>query len=69
MHFKLVDSKQNRCMNFVVAKHSCDIIVFLSEFYNRILTNQLVSISYNILDMIGEFNLFILHEKCNLFLN
>ena len=68
MHFKLVDSKQNRCMNFVVAKHSCDI-VFLSEFYNRILTNQLVSISNNILDMIGEFNLFILHEKCNLFLN
>lgn len=47
MHYKLVDSKQNRCMKFLVAKHLFDIIVFfLSEIYVRILisTIELVSI-------------------------
>ena len=56
-HYKLVDSKQNRCMNFLVAKHPCDSMVFLSEVYVRILTNQVVSISNDLLRMPGKYDL------------
>ena len=24
----LIDSKQNRCMNFIIAKHPCEIVIF-----------------------------------------
>ena len=42
-HIQLVDSKQNRCMYFMLVKQWYDIIVYLSEVYVRILTNELVS--------------------------
>ena len=48
-YFQLVGSKQNRCMNFLVVKQPCDIIVSLSEVYVRILTNQIVSIFNDLL--------------------
>ena len=38
-------------MNFLVAKQPCDGIVFLSEVYVRILTNQVASISNDLLSM------------------
>ena len=44
-HFRLDDSKQNRCMNFLVVKQPCDILVSLSEVYVKILVNQIVLIS------------------------
>ena len=50
-HLKLVDSKQNSCTNFLVANQPCDIIVFLSEVYVRILTYQVVSIFNDLLSM------------------
>ena len=56
-HFELVDSKQNRWINFLAAKNPCDVIIFLSEVYVRILTNQVVSISNDFLRMPGEYDL------------
>ena len=56
-HLKLVDSKQNRCMNFLVVKHPCDIIVFLSEVYVRILSNQVFLISNDVLRSPGKYGL------------
>ena len=56
-HFKLVDSKQNLCMNVLVAKHPFDIIVFLSEVYVRILTSEVVSISNDLLHLPGNYDL------------
>ena len=56
-HFKLVDSKQNRCMNFLVAKDPCNIIVFLSKVYVRILTSQVFSISNDLLLLPGKYDL------------
>ena len=53
-NFQLVDSKQNRCMYFLAVKQPCDVVVFLSEVYVRILTNQIVSISNYIFCMSGE---------------
>ena len=69
-HFKLVDSKQNRCMNFLVAKHPCNVIAFLSEVYVKILTNQVVSISIDLLRMPGRYDLTNYgSSKRDLFLN
>ena len=68
-YFQLVDSKQNRCMNFLVVKQPCDIIVSLSEVYVRILTNEIVSISNDLLCMSGEYGLSTICEKRNLFLD
>ena len=56
-HFELADSQGNCCINFLVAKHPCDIIVFLSEVYVRILTNQIVSISNDLLRLPGKYDL------------
>ena len=56
-HFKFVGSKQNDCMDFLVVKHPCDIIVFLSEVYVRILTNQVISISNKLLHLPGKCDL------------
>ena len=56
-HFQLVDSKQNRCMIFLVSKQPCDIIVFLSEVYVGIFTNQIISISNDVLCVSGEYDL------------
>ena len=65
-HFQLVVSKQNCCMNFLVVKQPCDIIVSLSEVYVRI---RIVSISNDLLLMSGEYGLSKMCEKRNLFLN
>ena len=54
---ELVHSKQNCCMNFLVAKHPCDIIVFLSEVYVRILSKQVVSISNDLLRLLSMYDL------------
>ena len=42
---------------------------FLSELYVRILTNQIVSISNDLLHMQGEYGVSMLCLKRNLFLN
>ena len=48
-HCRLLDSEQNRCMNFLFVKQPCDIIDYLSEVYVRILSNQIVLISNDLL--------------------
>ena len=63
----IINSKQNRCMNSIIVKHPCKLVIFLPEFYLRILTNHLVSISNDILCMEGEYKLSFLREKCGLF--
>ena len=56
-------------MIFLAAKHSCDIIVSLSKVYVRILTNQIVSISNDLLCLSGEYSLSTMLEKRHLFLD
>ena len=68
-YFQLVVSKHNYCMNFLVVTQPCDIIASLSEVYVRILTNQIVSISNDLLLMSGEYGLSTMCEKRNLFLD
>ena len=68
-HFQLVHSKQNCCMYFLVVKQPCDIVVYLSEVYVRILTNQIVSISNDLLSMSGEQNLSTIRDKCDMFVD
>ena len=53
----------------MIAKQPCDIIVFLSEVYVRNLTNQIVSISNDLLCMSGEYGLSTRHTKRNLFVD
>ena len=53
----------------MIAKQPCDIIVFLSEVYGRFLTNQILSISNDLLHMSGEYGLSTRHTKRNLFVN
>ena len=65
-HFQFVDSKQNHFMIFLVTKQPCDIILFLSEVDVRILTNQIVSVSNDLLYISGEYSLSKRHTKCNL---
>ena len=65
----LIDAKQNCCINFIIAKHQCEIVIFLSEVYLRILTNHLVSISNDIFCMKGEYGLLSLREKRDLLLD
>ena len=68
-HFQFVDSKKNRCMIFLAAKQACDIIFFSSEVYVRILTNQIVSFSNDLLCISGEYGLSTRHTKLNLCLD
>ena len=68
-YFQLIDSKQNRRMICLVAKQPCGIINFLSEVYVRILTNQIVSISNDLLFMSGKYGLSTRHTKRDLFLD
>ena len=56
-------------MIFLAGKNPCDIIVFLSEVYVRILTNQIASISNDLLCMSGEYSLSTKLEKRHLFLD
>ena len=59
----IVNSKLNRCLNFIIVKHPSELVIFLSEVCLRILTNYLVSISNDILYMEGEHNLSLLRKN------
>ena len=65
-YYALVDSNQNRCMYFLVAKQPCELAVKLSEVWIRILINGTVSISNNFL-INGENGLSSRKEKRALF--
>ena len=52
----LVDSNQNRCMYFLVAKQPSELAVKLSELWIRILINDSMSISNDFL-INGEYGL------------
>ena len=52
-HYTLLDSKQNRCIYFLVAKQLCGLAVNLSQVRLTILINDFVSI-YNDLLIDGE---------------
>ena len=54
-HFGLVDSAQNRCMNFLIVKKPSDFVVVLSGVYVRILFNILYEISIDIRKTPGEY--------------
>ena len=67
-HYTLVDSNQNRCMYFLVAKQPCELAVKLCEVWIRILINNIVSISNDFL-INDEFGLSRRKEKRALFLD
>ena len=67
--FKLVNSKQNCCMSFLVAKHPCDIIFSVSEVCVRILINHVASFSNDLLTMSSDYGSSIMYEKRVLFLD
>lgn len=57
-------------MSFFVVKNPTDVVIVLSEVYVRILTNILYSISNDILQMKGEYNVLPTRlEKRDLFLD
>ena len=66
-HCTLVDSKQNRCINFLVAKQLCGLAVNLSEVRLTILINDFVCI-YNDLLIDGEYGMSSRKEKMAEFL-
>ena len=55
-YYTLVDSKQYRCMYFLVAEQSCELAVKLSKVGVRILINDIVSISNGLL-IDGEYGM------------
>ena len=55
-HYTLVDSKQNRCMDFLVAKPPYELAVKLSEVWVTILINNIFSISNDLL-IDGEYSM------------
>ena len=67
-HYMLVDSKQNRCLYFLVAKQPYEVAVKLSEVWIRILINKIVSISNDFL-INGEYGLSSRKEKTASFLD
>ena len=67
-HYTLVDSNQNRCMYFLVAKQPCELAIKLCEVWIRILINNMVSISNDFL-INDEFGLSRRKEKRALFLD
>ena len=56
------DSKQNRCMYFLVAKQPCELAVKLSEVWMRISINEIVSIPNDLL-IDGKYGLSSRKEK------
>ena len=56
------DSKQNRCMYFLVAKQPCELAVKLSEVWMRISINEIVSIPNDLLSD-GKYGLSSRKEK------
>ena len=66
--YTLVDSKQNRCLYFLVVKQPCELPVKLSEVWIRILINKILSISDDFL-INGEYGLSSRKEKRVLFLD
>ena len=67
-HYTLVDSKQNRCLYFLVVQQPCKLAVKLSEVLIRILINKIASISNDFL-INGEYGLSSRKEKRVLFLD
>ena len=61
-YYTLFDSKQNRCIYFLVAKKLCGLAVNLSEVWLRILINDFVCI-YNDLLIDGEYGMSSRKEK------
>ena len=66
--YTLVDSNQNRFMHFLVVKQSCYLAIKLSEVWSRILINDIVSISNDLLND-GEYGLSNGRENRALFLD
>ena len=66
--YTLVDSNQNRFMYFLVVKQSCYLAIKLSEVRSRILINDIVSISNDLLTD-GEYGLSNGRENRALFLD
>ena len=67
-YYTLFDSKQNRCIYFLVAKKLCGLAVNLSEVWLRILINDFVCI-YNDLLIDGEYGMSSRKEIRALFLD
>ena len=61
-YYTLFDSKQNRCIYFLVAKKLCGLAVNLSEVWLRILINDFVCI-YNDLLIDGKYGMSSRKEK------
>ena len=61
-YYTLFDSKQNRCIYFLVPKKLCGLAVNLSEVWLRILINDFVCI-YNDLLIDGEYGMSSRKEK------
>ena len=67
-HYTLVDSKQNRCIYFLVAKQPYELAVKLSEVWIRILFNNIDCISNDLL-IDGEYGMSDRKENRELFLD
>ena len=67
-HYALVDSKQKRCLYFLVAKQPCELAVKLSEVWVRTFINDIVSISNN-LQIDGEYGMSCRKENRKFFLD
>lgn len=48
-YYDLIDSRQNRCMHFLVARHPCELAIVPSEVWIRILLNEIISVGHDIL--------------------
>ena len=70
-HYTLVDSDQNRCMYFLVAKQPCELAVKLLEVCITILINDIVSSSNDFCPVLinGKYGLSSGKEKRALFLD
>ena len=67
-HHALVESKQYRCMYVEALKHPCDLVIVWSEVWLRILLNEIISVSDNILNS-GQYCNSSRKEKRALFLD
>ena len=64
----LVESKQYRCMYVEAPKHPCDLVIVWSEVWVKILLNEIISVSDNILNS-GQYGSSSRKEKRALFLD
>ena len=56
-HYMLVDSKQNKCISFLVAKEPCELAVKLAEVWVIILINNIIASISNDLLIDGEYGM------------